>query len=142
MVNDPLGERPSTAAESGPPRFRASLAGAGLLALKSWREPVRVVLWSCQTHAGDVRFPDMVIHDNELHLFVPTVSLAEATTAELMTRRRQGRRYAEDATSGAAAVQSDTARPTRAPAREDPAPAPPSVTRPLREKLPPIKLDE
>ncbi len=89
-------------------------AGAGLLVLKSWREPVRVMLWSCPTHSADARFPDVVIHDNELHLFAPSVSLAEAATAELLARRRQGRRYAEDASTGPAA-QPESARPPRAP---------------------------
>ena len=110
--------------------------------LKSSREPVRMVIWSCDAHADPVRAGDLVIYDNELYLFAPSASLAEAATAELMARRRKGRRYAEDADGGAEAGSSDNPRPTRSPAGEEPRAAPPSVTRPLREALPPIKLDD
>jgi len=117
-------------------------AGAGLLMLKNWREPVRMVMWSCEAHAAEMRAPDLVLYDNELVLFAPSVSLAEAATAELMARRRKGRRYAEDADGGATTAISDSPRPPRTPAGEEPRPAQPGVSRPLREELPPIKFDD
>jgi uncharacterized membrane protein len=117
-------------------------AGAVLLMLKSWREPVRMVIWSCDAHADDLRTPDLVIYDNELYLFTPSASLAEAATAELMARRRKGRRYSEGADDQPVARSSDAERPTRPSAGDTSGPAPPSIPRPLREELPPIKMDD
>ena len=117
-------------------------AGAVLLMLKSWREPVRMVLWSCDAHADEVRAPDLVIYDNELYLFAPTASLAEAATSELMARRRKGRRHAEVGESMPESRPSESARPTRSPTGEEPRTSPPSVNRPVREELPPIKMDD
>jgi hypothetical protein len=114
-------------------------AAAGLLVLRSWTEPVKVTMATCEMHAAEARFPDLALFENELYLYAPTATLAEAACAELVAKRRQGSRYNADAAEREAPSARDE-RTERA-AADDTQPFTPGP-RPLREELPPIKFDE
>lgn len=114
--------------------------GVGILLLKSWSERVRLVMWTCGDHADTMPSPEYVVDQNELHVFLPTVGLAEATQADLTDERRRKGRYSGGATSGAGAEPRPRGdHPTPPPSGDSTLPfgfAPP----PKSVELPPIKL--
>jgi hypothetical protein len=61
--------------------------GTAIFFLKSWRERVELVLWTCETDAPAFEPPDVVVHDEELYLYLPSVKLAKAAAAELKNER-------------------------------------------------------
>jgi len=63
-------------------------AGVVVLAFKSWKEQIRLAMWSCSEHADELTVPRMVVYDDRLHLFAPTTALAEAGRTEVLNRRR------------------------------------------------------
>lgn len=112
----------------------ALVLAMALLWLKSWREQVRLTMWSCRQHAADALPPALVIHDEELYVHVATVELAEAAQSELQAARRRDRRYAsEDAPA-------KPRRPETPVASRPEQPATARFTPPPRPELPPIKL--
>jgi hypothetical protein len=129
-----------------------ALAGVGLMLLKSWRERVRLVMWSCRDHADTMLRPDLVIDENQLHVIMPTETLAAAAQEELNAERRRLQMQKGTGGGGTVAGGGSTwgtatpARPAqeRAPsAREDSAPPPsykPVHNMPNAPELPPIKL--
>ncbi len=107
---------------------------AGLLWLKSWDEDVRLRLFACPDHLAELREPEMVVHDNELTIVLPSESLAEAAMAELKQRRRGKHRGTSESTSPARPASGVT------PPAAIPIGTPPLPTRPYVQDLPPIKL--
>jgi len=64
---------------------------------RSWRETIRVSVFTCPEHADDLTPPDAVVDDEQLHLFLPTPELAEEAWAELRdARRRQSRAWNDE----------------------------------------------
>jgi hypothetical protein len=109
------------------------VAGWGLLYVKSWIETVDLHMYTCPDHAGELRLPGLVVHENELHLFLPTDSLSQATRFELRAERLGRDRGLPGVPRG---TESDVEPP---PARERyQSPRGPAPPRPV--ELPPIKL--
>jgi hypothetical protein len=108
------------------------LVGAGALWAKSWRERVRISMCTCSSHAADMRPPDLVIHEEQLYVYAPSLALAEAAHEELLANRRQEQRYSKSAGERSANLPADQA--------DEPAGPPPSMPLPRRTQLPPIKL--
>lgn len=65
------------------------LLAAAIIRLRSWRESVRVSIFACAEHADELPPPDAVVDDEQLHLILPTASLAEEAWAELRDARRR-----------------------------------------------------
>ncbi len=63
--------------------------GMLVLWLKSWREQVRLTVWSLPEHADELRCPDMAIYNDMLFIYLPTIDLARATSHELRARRHE-----------------------------------------------------
>lgn len=113
-----------------------ALAAAGVLYLKSWKESIHIVVNACGQHAGDVRAPEAVVEQEELHLFLANDALAGATRLALQEERR-GRAMAVP--GGGVAPQAPSPAPSGMPLPS--ASAPPTYSRPIVPELPPIKLD-
>lgn len=113
----------------------ATLAiGAGVLYAKSWTETVTVFVSTCPAHADELRMPDVVTHDNELHVFLPTEKLAAAARAQLRAERLGRDRGLPGAPRG---TESDVEPPeNEGPRYRSPYGAAP----PRPVDLPPIKL--
>lgn len=107
--------------------------GIALLLLKSWTETVRVEMSTCREHAEQMRLPGMVLDQNELHLFLPSDSLAGAARGELRAARL-GRGRALP--GGGRGAESDVEPPPEHVKYRQAFGAPPT---PLPE-LPPIRL--
>lgn len=111
-------------------------AGVGIVMVKSWTEQVRLVMWTCRDHADQMRQPELAVNQNELHVFLPTISLAQATQAELEAERRRlagarpGGVHTDDVT-----FASDATLPM-----DHPRPRPAGPVPPAKPDLPPIKL--
>jgi len=120
--------------------FLLSLLGAGLLALKSWREKVKATFWTCAAHAEDLVPPGVVSHDEDLYVFLPTEELASKARAEVVAARRREGKYASEMPVDRPA--SDGRPPAVA---KSPAPSPEESSIPTRlpgtrTELPPLKL--
>jgi hypothetical protein len=122
------------------------IGGAVFLFVKSWIEHVEFSMWTCPTHADELRCPDMVVHENEVHVLMPWPKLAEATRQDILERRknRDRGRYGNEAAAPSRAAEtpiqlSETREPSRAAPPES---AKPSVAGYKRDELPPIKLDD
>ena len=117
------------------------IAASGLLLLKSWQEVVRLTMFSCPVHVGEMRSPEMAIDDQKLHVFLPTPELAATTADEIAERRKHHARSRTMAAEGSASERSFAAvepSPRSAPA---PSEAPlPFTPRSEALDLPPIKL--
>ncbi len=108
------------------------VAGA-LLWMKSWDEEVSLRLFACPDHVDALREPDLVVHDNELSIVLPSERLAEAAMEELKQRRRGKLRAGQE--SAAARPASGVTPPAAIPIDRHAVPARPAVP-----DLPPIKL--
>lgn len=106
-------------------------ACAAVFWLKSWKDRVQVGISTCQVHAKELQYPDLVLYDNDLYVFTPTVQLAKAARDELSASRRLGK--------GPVAV--DAPPPSSRRARAESTESTPEFSRPAREALPPLKLD-
>jgi hypothetical protein len=109
------------------------VAGGAVLYAKSWTEVVVLHMSTCREHADDLPMPDMVTHENELHLFMPTDQLAAAARAQLRVQRQSRERGLPGRPRGA---ESDVEPP-------DPQDRYRSPLEGLRDRaveLPPIKL--
>lgn len=106
-----------------------------LLFLKSWVEDVRLRLFACAEHTDELQPPDLVVHDNELTVVLPSESLAEAAAAELKQQRRGKRAAGESSGSYRSASSAPGAPPAAIPVNQPPLPP-----RPMVPDLPPIKL--
>lgn len=124
--------------------FLLTLGGCAWLALKSWKERVRLTLWSCQEHLDELVSPDLVCHDDDLYVFAPSESLAETARAEVAAARKKQGKY-RDAMASAPADEG----PSRDRTPDDPPSegrrqnrdaSPPMRTIPVRNELPPLKL--
>jgi hypothetical protein len=120
--------------------FLLTILGAGLLALKSWREKVKLTLWTCAAHAEEMAPPGVVSDDEDLYLFLPTEELAAKARAEVIAARRREGKYASE-------IPVD--RPVsdgRSPASAKSSPTPPEESSlptrlpGTRTELPPLKL--
>ena len=116
----------------------ATLVGGGvLLWVRSWTEEVRITIYTSPEHEAELRCPDLVVDQNELYVFLPTASLAEATNQQLLQQRRrlaQDRGYDEGGSAAAAAPPSPA---------NDERPSPQQhfgYIKPKQLDLPPIKL--
>ncbi|MBX3413134.1 MAG: hypothetical protein KF708_10635 [Pirellulales bacterium] len=125
-----------------------ALAGVGMLFLKSWHERVRLVMWSCPDHAAAMLRPDLVVDENQLHMVMPTETLAGAAQEELNAeRRRLAAQKGAGGGSGSSGGTSWSTPPSRS-AEAGPVPlandAPPAYkpvyNTPNAPELPPIKL--
>jgi hypothetical protein len=119
------------------------VAACGLLLLKSWHEVVRLTMFSCPVHVGEMRSPEMAIDDQKLHVFLPTPELAAATVEQIAERRKHHARSRTMAAEGSASQRSFAAVEPPPSSRSAPAPseAPlPFTPRPEAVDLPPIKL--
>ncbi len=114
----------------------ALIGGNLLLFARSWTEQVSIGFWSKLEYANELRTPMMVLHENELYIFLPTKSIAEATQEAVKAKRREKGRYAEEMVESKARARAAVAPET--PAGEEPLPG--SISR--RDHLPSIKLDE
>lgn len=114
------------------------LGMVGLLVLKSWVEPVRLRIWTCEPHAAELVRPDAAVDDEQLHVYLPTVTLAEAARQDLQNSRRQRGRTPSSADETAG----DDARGPRPARGGRPNPDEPETPyyRPPPKELPPIKL--
>ncbi len=106
------------------------IGGSVLLFIKSWKERVRIIIWTCPEHAAELPPCNFAVNEDELHLFVPSEPLAETARAQLQAARRgetaARTQRTKDEASGA--VPSDNqGRPSSSPAP--------------RTELPPLKLD-
>lgn len=140
-----------------------ALAGAALW-LRSYPEQARLAMSACPEHAERPRFPDVVVYDNELHVFAATPELAKAAKIEQHEQRVTGGRGEVHTRDSSRREASDRESPARdssnrpATRPEDssrgsgqPAPRVPKKERddapyeapriPVRQELPPIKLD-
>jgi len=128
------------------------IVGVGLILLKSWHERVRLVMWSCRDHADAMTRPDFVIDENQLHVVMPTETLASAAQEELNAERRRlatQKGTGGGSTSAAGGTSWGTATPRasedRKPSGPSEATAPPPSYKPVYNtpnapELPPIKL--
>ncbi len=109
-----------------------AIGGSALLFIKSWKERVRIVIWTCPEHAADLPDCGCAVNEDELYLFVPSESLAETARAEQQAARRR------EQGPPASKAASDASAPPPPSAAE-----PPSPSRSLgsRTELPPLKLD-
>lgn len=119
------------------------LAAVGI-AVKSWREDVRLVISTCDEHAADLRRPDMVLDQGELFVYSPTHQLAAAAIDELKAARRQaastlGREGGGRTLNVAAASSGDPPPLPRSSDGPTGGPYRPR-TAPMVPDLPPIKL--
>lgn len=127
-------------------------AGVSLILIKSWRERIRLVMWSCREHGDAMTRPDLVVDDNQLHVIMPTETLAGAAQEELNAERRRLASQkgagggAPSASFGAGAagrssIPIDERRATASDASNTPpAVYKPAFNAPSPAELPPIKL--
>ncbi len=88
--------------------FLASLAAAPILLwVKSWQEHVALAAWACEAHAAEPVELDMVVDQDELYLYAPTVELAEVARQELHAARVK--HASSRGRSGGAAAEHDDA---------------------------------
>lgn len=116
--------------------FLSAVLGSAYQFIKSWKERVRVTIWSCAEHLDDLTAPEVVSHDEDLYVYLPHESLAEPARAELIESRKK----VQKTRPPAVAAQAD-----RADRREQAAPPetrepPPAASIPRRTELPPLKL--
>jgi hypothetical protein len=120
--------------------FLVSAIALAVVMLKSWREDVRLTMFTCQDHRATARCPDMAIDDQKLHVFLPTAELASAAAAEIAARRKDHARKRGMGSEEPHSERSYAAPPPRL------APSPPASEEPIRlarpepVDLPPIKL--
>ena len=112
------------------------LLGPALVWSRSWVDDVKLSISTCNEHAADLEFPELVLYERDLCLFAPSEQLAAAARKELDAQRRQGKQRLYDQPPTAAPADREPAPPRRdgpfAPRRELAA----------REPLPPIPLDD
>lgn len=121
--------------------FLLSIVGAVLLFVKSWKERVRMTIWTCPEHAAEFAPPEISPGEDDLHVFVATESLAQAARAEIKAARRRNlpeRPVSADATENADKPAVRERAANRAPSPDEP--PPPSRPLPTRTELPPLKL--
>lgn len=121
--------------------FLLAIVGGVLLFVKSWKERVRITLWTCPEHAAEFAPPEISPGEDDLHVFVATESLAEAARAEVKAARRRNlpeRPAGADPTERADKPAVRERAANRAPSSDEP--PPPSRTLPTRTELPPLKL--
>ena len=71
------------------------LLGLIVLAIKSWRENVRLTIWSRPEHVEALNCPDMVVHNDHLFLHLPNTDLARASAAAVREGRYHRQRPAD-----------------------------------------------
>lgn len=106
------------------------VGGSLLMFIKSWKERVRIVIWTCAEHAAELPSCACAVNEDDLYLFVPSESLAETARAELQAARRR------ETGSPGRKTDGDSSGP---PPSDSEAPPPTSTPGP-RTELPPLKL--
>ena len=112
--------------------------------IKSWTETVCVSMNSCSEHSREMKFPECVVDEGELYLFLPNAKLATATVAAAKAERLKKQGYtpfeggspasAGGGYSGGSASPHDDAGDDDRPRYRPPPPRKPV-------ELPPIKLE-
>jgi len=108
-----------------------AVGGSLLLFIKSWKERVRIIVWTCPDHAAELPPCSCAVNEDDLYLFVPSESLAEAAQAELQAARRRETGSPVKKTEGE----------SLGPPPSDNQAAPPGSMPGPRKELPPLKLD-
>ncbi|MGH7135518.1 MAG: hypothetical protein ACREHD_07240 [Pirellulales bacterium] len=108
--------------------------GSAYQFIKSWKERVKVNLFSCSEHLEDLTPPEVVSYDEDLYVFLPHEALAEPARAELIDSRKKSQKQRPP-------LASDQSRA----APQEPSPletSEPPPSRPIgaRTELPPLKL--
>lgn len=122
--------------------FFIAVGGLVWLWIKSWKERVRVTVWSCAEHLDELTPPDTVSYDEDLYLFAPSERLAEVARAELIaSRKKEGKYLPEPAAERTTPKKASSPPRDRTAASESATEAPPPA-RPIvtRAELPPLKL--
>lgn len=119
-------------------RLALLIAAGGLawLWIKSWKERLRVTLWSCGEHLEELTQPEAVSYDEDLYLFAPSEQLAEVARAELIAARKREGKHQVDAPPPKASSPRAAAAADQSAAEPEPTPRPIGV----RAELPPLKL--
>jgi len=108
--------------------------GSAYQLLKSWKERVKVTIWSCAEHLEDLAPPEVVSHDEDLYVYLPHESLAGPAREELIASRKK----VQKTRPPPVAAHADRAEPEPAPA--DASELPPAGPIARRTELPPLKL--
>lgn len=120
----------------------SAIVGVAIIWIKSWPETVRVSMSACAEHAQQMRFPECVVDQGELYLFLPDARLASATVAMAKAERLKRQGFTPFA-GGAPANLSSGASGGGTPVDDDdsdrPRYRPPPPRKPV--ELPPLKLD-
>lgn len=124
--------------------FLLTLGGCAWLAVKSWKERVRLTIWSCPEDLDETAGPGLVCHDDDLFIYAPSESLAETARAEVAAaRKKQGKYRDAMAPAPADAGSASDRTPDESPSegrRQNRDASPPVLTIPVRNELPPLKL--
>ncbi len=111
--------------------------------IKSWTETVCVSMNTCPDHAREMRFPECVVDQGELYLFLPNARLATATIAAAKAERLKQQGYTPfegSAAAGGSGYVGGGSRSANDAGEEDrPRYRPPPPIKPVQ--LPPLKLD-
>jgi hypothetical protein len=113
------------------------VGGSAFQFIKSWKERVKINLFSCPEHLEDLTPPEVVSYDEDLYVYLPHESLAEPARAELIDSRKKGQKLkppiSTDQTRAAPVAPSE-------PLPDDSGGLPPSRPLGSRTELPPLKL--
>ena len=114
--------------------------GSAFQFIKSWKERVKINLFSCSEHLEDLTPPEAVSYDEDLYVYLPHESLAEPARAELIESRKKWQKQrpplANDQTRAAPTAPNAPSEPLP----DDTSAPPPSRPIGSRTELPPLKL--
>lgn len=113
--------------------FLILILGSTYQFIKSWKERVKINLFSCAEHLEELTPPEVVSHDEDLYVYLPHESLTEAARAELIASRKKQQKLRPPLSPEPAAGDNEPA-PTNLGA------LPPSRQTTVRTELPPLKL--
>lgn len=111
----------------------------GALLVKSWKETVRITMSTCPEHARQMWFPECVVDQGELYLFLPSAKLTQATIVAAKAERLKQQGYKPMASDALAAQPGSSADDDDGEESDRPRYRPPPPPKP--KHLPPIKLE-
>jgi hypothetical protein len=112
----------------------AAIFGVVFQFIKSWKERVKISIWSCAEHRDELTPPEVVSHDEDLYIYLPHESLVEPARAEMIASRKKDQKQRPPL------APEKVARPQNATAPADAGEMPPSRPIGSRTELPPLKL--